>query len=81
MAVERTWHGTRKSPLTLATIPKADQIVGQPCVYCGNTVAVALDVRSVASLAGCDMRLLVLLTEDSSTHLRLRSAGVPAFPA
>lgn len=45
----RSWHGTKKCAVSGAKIPKANQIVGRACPWCGNSLGAEMGSRPPAS--------------------------------
>lgn len=44
-----SWHGTKKCAVSGAKIPKANQIVGRACPWCGNSLGAEMGSRPPAS--------------------------------
>ena len=38
MASEQVWHGNKRCVVNGAKLPKANQVLGHPCPFCGNTL-------------------------------------------
>ena len=42
----RGWHELKKCAVNGAKIPKGDQVMGQPCPFCGNTLGAEMSATS-----------------------------------
>ena len=57
MAAEGVWHGTKKCAVNGAKLPRAKQVPGQRCPFCGNTVGAYIGTSSTPSASSTEQQI------------------------
>ena len=57
MAAEGVWHGTKKCAVNRAKLPRANQVPGQRCPFCGNTVGAYIGASRTPAASSAKQQL------------------------